>query len=254
MLNRLPRIVCHNPLTEATHNTTDFWHIRVPANFLTTAWIVYRPNPCCWQSVLRGLCVVFKSKKNIVKIASSPNKQKQAQKNAHKLIERNHVNLSFKPWIHDWNSLCILIFSEYSGKSGVRSCDSSTGSRSIDQALICKYRCNDCVNTKRLVSMKTESITNNSRCWWIETTDKRGNQLSTIWDELMNWSSIDKNLRNIQAQYRQRPDRGHYDGVSALYNQHIELCTEKKFCRCQLVDLLPQVIVVYALLQIFILK
>ena len=31
-------------------------------------------------------------------------------------------------------------------------------------ALICKYRCNDCVNTKRLVSMKTESNTNNSRC------------------------------------------------------------------------------------------
>ena len=77
-------------------------------------------------------------------------------------------------------------------------------------ALICKYRCKNCVNTKRLVSMKTESNTNNSRCWWIETTDKRVNQLSTIiWEELMNWSSRDKNLRNIQAQHTQRRDRGH---------------------------------------------
>ena len=43
--------ICHNHLREATHNTINFWHFQVPANFLTEPNIVYRPQ---------GLCVVFK--------------------------------------------------------------------------------------------------------------------------------------------------------------------------------------------------
>ena len=59
--------VCHNHLREATHNTINFWHFRVPVNFLTTPNIAWRPSPCWGQFVLLGLCEVFTCEESTLK-------------------------------------------------------------------------------------------------------------------------------------------------------------------------------------------
>ena len=59
--------VCHNHLKEATHNTINFWHIRVPVNFLTTPGIAWKPSSCWGQFVLLGLCEVFTCEESTLK-------------------------------------------------------------------------------------------------------------------------------------------------------------------------------------------
>ena len=59
-------------MREATHNTINIWHFQVPANFLNTSNIVQGSSPCCWQIVLRRMCVFIGTmRKNVAFIVWS---------------------------------------------------------------------------------------------------------------------------------------------------------------------------------------